>query len=71
MLNMKNTVGTVIGWVALLAAVVGFFWQANIMGGIAIGLGIIGYFLKVDITRMSITAIGMGIVAILFGNVSY
>lgn len=68
---MKHTVGTIIGWIALLAAVVGFFWQANIMGGVAIGLGIIGYFLKVNITRMSITAIGMGIVAILFGNVTY
>lgn len=68
---MKKTIGTILGWVAIIAAVVGFFWQANIMGGVAIVLGIVGYFLKVDITRMSITAIGLGIVAILFGSISY
>ncbi|GAA0358008.1 hypothetical protein GCM10008932_08420 [Alkalibacterium iburiense] len=68
---MNEKVGAVLGWVAILAAVVGFFWQPYIMGGAAIVLGIVGYFMKANITRMSITAVGLGVVAILFGSVTY
>lgn len=68
---MNQTVGTVLGWVALVAAVIAFFWQPYIMAGTAIILGLVGYFLKANTTRMSITAVGLGIVAILFASVTY
>jgi len=63
--------GMIISWVAILAAIVGFFWQTTIMAIVAIVLGIIGFFLKADIRRMSITAIGLALVALLFDSVSY
>ena len=66
-----KTLGTVIGWVAILAAIVGFFWEATIMAIVAIVLGVIGFFLKADIKRMSITAIGLALIALLFDSVSY
>lgn len=66
-----NTLGTIICWVAILAAIVGFFWQTTIMAIVAIVLGIIGFFLKADIKRMSITAIGIALIALLFDSVSY
>lgn len=69
-MNM-NLIGTVIGWVAILAAIVGFFWQTTIMAIVAIVLGIIGFFLKADTKRMSITAVGIALVALLFDSVSY
>ncbi|WP_423188515.1 C4-dicarboxylate ABC transporter [Alkalibacterium sp. f15] len=69
-MNM-NIIGMVIGWVAISAAIVGFFWQTTIMAIVAIVLGIIGFFLKADIKRMSITAIGIALVALLFDMVSY
>ncbi|MCC5894242.1 MAG: C4-dicarboxylate ABC transporter [Alkalibacterium sp.] len=68
---MNQTIGTIIGWIAILAAIIGFFWQTTIMGAVAIVLGIIGFFLKANTTRMSITAIGLAAVAILFDMVSY
>lgn len=69
-MNM-NVLGTVIGWIAILAAIVGFFWQTTIMAIVAIVLGVIGFFLKADIKRMSITAIGLALIALLFDSVSY
>jgi len=66
-----NTMGTLIGWVAILAAIVGFFWQTTIMAIVAIVLGIIGFFLKADIKRQSVTAIGLALIALLFDSVSY
>ncbi|SFB97675.1 hypothetical protein SAMN04488102_10269 [Alkalibacterium subtropicum] len=66
-----NTMGTIIGWVAILAAIVGFFWQATIMSIVAIVLGIIGFFLKADTKQMNITAVGLAIIALLFDSVSY
>lgn len=68
---MNKQIGAIIGWVAILAAVIGMFWQTTIMAGAAILLGIIGFFLKADTNRMSITAIGIALVAILFDSVSY
>lgn len=68
---MNQTIGTIIGWIAILAAIIGFFWQPIIMGAVAIVLGIIGFFLKANTTRMSITAIGIAIVAILFHMIEY
>ncbi|PRY83674.1 C4-dicarboxylate ABC transporter [Alkalibacterium olivapovliticus] len=68
---MKQTIGITLGWIAILSAIIGFFWQATIMGAVAIVLGIIGFFLKADTTRMSMTAIGLALVAILFNMVSY
>lgn len=66
-----NTIGTVLGWVAILAAIVGFFWQTTIMAIVAIVLGVIGFFLKADIKSMSITAIVLALIALLFDSVSY
>lgn len=66
-----NTLGTVLGWVAILAAIVGFFWQTTIMAIVAIVLGIIGFFLKADVKQMSVTAIGLALIALLFDSVSY
>lgn len=67
----KELIGKVIGWLAFLCAIVAFFWQANIMAGVAIGLSIIGFFLKAQTTRMSFTATGMAVVAILISMISY
>lgn len=66
-----NTLGTVLGWIAILAAIVGFFWQTTIMAIVAIVLGIIGFFLKADVKQMSVTAIGLALIALLFDSVSY
>ncbi|MDZ7834062.1 MAG: C4-dicarboxylate ABC transporter [Alkalibacterium sp.] len=66
-----DKLGMIIGWVAILAAIVGFFWQTTIMAIVAVALGIIGFFLKADIRRMSITAVGIALVALLFDSISY
>lgn len=66
-----NTMGMIIGWVAILAAIVGFFWQTTIMAIVAIVLGVIGFFIKADIKRMSVTAIGLALIALLFNSVTY
>ncbi|EXJ23482.1 hypothetical protein ADIAL_1094 [Alkalibacterium sp. AK22] len=68
---MNKQIGAIIGWLAILAAIIGMFWQTTIMAGAAIILGTAGFFLKADTTRMSITAIGIALIAILFDSVSY
>lgn len=67
----KSLLGKVIAWIAILAAVVGFFWQATIMAGVAIVLGIVGFFMKANVNKMSLTATIMGLVAILIGMIHY
>lgn len=75
---MKRTIGSVIGWVAILAGVIGLLLagfghdpQAMISGGVGIVLAVVGFFLKAQTTRMNITAIGLSIAAILFASVTY
>lgn len=67
----KELLGKGIGWLAFLCAIIAFFWQANIMAGVAIGLSVIGFFLKAQTTKMSFTATGLAVVAILIGMISY
>jgi hypothetical protein len=75
---VKRTIGSVIGWVAILAGVIGLLLagfghdpQAMISGGVGIVLAVAGFFLRAQTTRMNITAIGLSIAAILFASVTY
>lgn len=74
---MKN-IGVIIGWLAMAAGIFGLAMAgtgndpaAMISGGVGIALAVIGFFLKANTTRMSITAIGLAIAAILFASVTY
>ncbi|GAB2488650.1 hypothetical protein GCM10008929_11490 [Alkalibacterium psychrotolerans] len=74
---MKN-IGVIIGWLAMAAGIFGLAMAgtgndpaAMISGGVGIVLAVIGFFLKANTTRMSITAIGLAIAAILFASVTY
>ncbi|SDK01095.1 hypothetical protein [Alkalibacterium thalassium] len=75
---MKRTIGSVTGWAAILAGVIGLLLvafgldpQAMISGGAGIVLAVAGFFLKAQTTRMNITAIGLSIAAILFASITY
>lgn len=67
----KSLIGKIIGWLAVAAAIIGILYQMTVLGIVAIVLGIIGYFLKAGVNRISLTAAAMGIVALLLGNISY
>lgn len=74
---MKN-MGVIIGWLAMAAGIFGLTMAgtgndsaAMISAGVGIVLAIIGFFLKANVTRMSITAIGLAIAAFLFASISY
>jgi small neutral amino acid transporter SnatA (MarC family) len=67
----KALIGKGIAWLAFLCAVISFFWQTNLLAGVAIVLSVIGYFLKAEVNKMSLTATCMALVAILTGMVHY
>ncbi|MCC5889983.1 MAG: hypothetical protein JJU01_05390 [Alkalibacterium sp.] len=74
---MKN-IGVIIGWLAMAAGIFGLVMAgtgndpaAMISAGVGIVLAAIGFFLKANTTRMSITAIGLAVAAILFASISY
>lgn len=68
---MKNLIGKIAAWLAIAAAIVGLLYQIEILGIVAIVIGIIGYFLKADIKKMSLTAAAMGVIVYLVSNISY
>lgn len=42
--RISDTAGKWLGWLAIIAGVIGFFWQPIWMGAIGVILGIIGLF---------------------------
>lgn len=65
--KLSNTVGQVLGWIGIIAGVIGFFWQSIVMGIAAIVLGVIGLFSPQR--NLNIVAIIVGVVAMIIGLV--
>lgn len=43
-MNLSNEAGLWLGWIGIIVAIIGFFWQPVFMGIVALILGIIGLF---------------------------
>lgn len=43
-MNISSEAGKWLGWIGIILAVIGFFWQPVFMGIVALILGIIGLF---------------------------
>ncbi|MCD8503258.1 MAG: hypothetical protein LRY71_18375 [Bacillaceae bacterium] len=43
-MNLSREAGNWLGWIGIILAVIGFFWQPVFMGIVALILGIIGVF---------------------------
>lgn len=41
-MNISETAGQWLGWIGIILAVIGFFWQPVLMGIVSIVLGVIG-----------------------------
>lgn len=65
--SINETAGTWLGWIGIIAGVIGFFWQPVWMGAIAVVLGIIGLFS--DKKGLNWVAIIVGAVALIVGLV--
>lgn len=65
--GLSNTAGQWLGWLGIIAAVIGFFWQPIWMGIIALVLGIIGVFSPQK--GLNWTAVVLGVIALIIGLV--
>jgi len=63
-----NLFSQILGWGAIILGLIAFVFQANIVAGAAIAVGIVCLFIK-DIRGMGMTGIGFGITAFLMANI--
>lgn len=65
--KISESAGNWLGWIGIIAGVIGLFWQHIWMGVISIVLGIIGCFSPKR--NLNIVAIVIGVVALIIGIV--
>jgi len=66
-MDISEQTGQWLGWIGIILAVIGFFWQPVWMGIIAVILGAVGLFS--DQKGLNWTATGLGIVVLIFSMV--
>lgn len=63
--KVSENAGKWLGWIGIIAGVIGFFWQHIWMGVIGLVLGIIGCFSPKR--NLNIVAIVIGVIALIIG----
>lgn len=65
--RISDNAGKWLGWIGIIVAIIGFFWEPVWMGVIALVLGIIGVFSPQK--ALNWVAIVAGIIVLIFGLV--